>query len=175
MKTITIGATGAKGKDIVDKMTDSLTIHFGTPDDIFAIAQFQMDMAMESEGTTLDLDTVRRGVSHAMEDSNKGRYVIAYADGKAIGSLMLTKEWSDWTDRWYLWIQSVYVTPEYRGKGVYKAMYNKVKETAEVEGISTIRLYVDKTNLRAQSVYQKLGMQESHYLLYEEMIDNEYD
>jgi len=152
-------------------MTDHLTIQFGTADNILAIAQFQVDMAMESEGTVLDLDTVKRGVTHAMEDINKGRYVIAYADGKAIGSLMLTREWSDWTDRWYLWIQSVYVASEYRGRGVYKAMYNKVKETAEAEGISTIRLYVDKTNLRAQSVYQKLGMQESHYLLYEETID----
>lgn len=152
-------------------MTDHLTIQFGTADDILAIAQFQVDMAMESEGTVLDLDTVKRGVTHAMEDISKGRYVIAYADGKAIGSLMLTREWSDWTDRWYLWIQSVYVTPEYRGKGVYKAMYNMVKETAETEGISTIRLYVDKTNLRAQSVYQKLGMQDSHYFLYEETID----
>ncbi len=146
-------------------------IHFGTVDDILAIAQFQVDMAMESEGTELDLDTVKHGVTHAMEDIGKGRYVIAYADGKAIGSLMLTREWSDWTDRWYLWIQSVYVAPEYRGKGVYKAMYKKVKETAVAEGISTIRLYVDKTNLRAQSVYQRLGMQESHYLLYEETIE----
>ena len=151
-------------------MTNHLTIHFGTPDDILVIAQFQVDMAMESEGTVLDLDIVKRGVTHAMEDTGKGRYVIAYADGKAIGSLMLTREWSDWTDRWYLWIQSVYVAPEYRGKGVYKAMYKKVKETAAAEGISTIRLYVDKTNLRAQSVYQKLGMQESHYLLYEDTI-----
>jgi len=152
-------------------MADNLTIHFGTPDDILAIAQFQVDMAMESEGTDLDLDTVTRGVTHAIEDNNKGRYLIAYADSKAIGSLMLTREWSDWTDRWYLWIQSVYVAPDYRGRGVYKAMYSKVKETAEAEGISTIRLYVDKTNLRAQSVYQKLGMQESHYLLYEETIE----
>jgi len=154
-------------------MIDNLTIHFGTSDDVMAIAQFQVDMAMESEGTVLDIDTVKRGVAHAMEDSNKGRYVIAYADGKAVGSLMLTREWSDWTDKWYLWIQSVYVAPEYRGRGVYKAMYNKVKETAEAEGISTIRLYVDKTNLRAQSVYQKLGMLESHYLLYEETLGNE--
>lgn len=83
---------------------------------------------------------------------------------------MLTKEWSDWTDKWYWWIQSVYVIPEYRGKGVYKAMYNKVKEAAKAENISQVRLYVDKTNFRAQKVYQKSGMHESHYLLYEEDI-----
>lgn len=148
----------------------NFSIKFGTTEDIQAIAQFQVDMAMESEGTTLNMDVVVRGVTHAMEDNSKGTYVIAHADGKAIGSLMLTKEWSDWTDKWYWWIQSVYVKPEYRGKGVYKAMYNTIKEVAKTENISQIRLYVDKTNFRAQKVYQKSGMHESHYLLYEEDI-----
>lgn len=145
-------------------------IKTGTNEDIQAIAQFQVDMAMESEGTTLDMTIVTRGVTHAMEDKSKGRYIIAYHDGKPIGSLMLTKEWSDWTDKWYWWIQSVYVKPEFRGKGVYKAMYETVKQEAKVEDISVVRLYVDKSNLRAQKAYQKLGMHESHYLLYEEDI-----
>jgi ribosomal protein S18 acetylase RimI-like enzyme len=65
----------------------------------------------------------------------------------------------------------VYVTPEYRNQGVYKAMYTKVKEEARVNNVSQIRLYVDKTNLNAQKVYEKLGMTESHYLMYEKATD----
>ena len=57
---------------------------------------------------------------------------------------------------------------EFRRHGVYKAMYVKVKDAAKENNISQIRLYVDKTNLSAQKVYQKLGMHESHYLIYEE-------
>ena len=145
-------------------------IHIGTQADIKAIAQFQVDMALESEGTTLSIDTVIPGVAAAINDSNKATYVIAYLNGNPIASLMITKEWSDWTNKWYWWIQSVYVIPQYRGKGVYKAMYNKIKDMALQNGVTQIRLYVDKTNVNAQKVYQKLGMSECHYLMYEETI-----
>ena len=147
---------------------NNYNITTGSAADIAAIAQFQVDMAMESEGTTLDIERVTKGVTAAMDDPYKGTYIIAKANDTAIGSLMLTREWSDWTNRWYWWIQSVYVTPEFRGKGVYRAMYDKVKELAQEAGVTQIRLYVDKTNYRAQQVYQKLGMAECHYLMYEE-------
>ena len=148
----------------------AINISVGTAADIELIAQFQVDMALESEGTTLDHERVLKGVTAAMEDQYKGTYIVAKTADKAVGSLMLTREWSDWTNRWYWWIQSVYVTPDYRGKGIYKAMYAKVKELAKEAGITQIRLYVDKTNYRAQQVYQKLGMSETHYLMYEEEI-----
>lgn len=146
-------------------------ISVGNASDIATIAQFQVDMALESEGTELDLEKVTLGVAAAVADEYKGTYIVARTeDGKAIGSLMLTREWSDWNNRWYWWIQSVFVTKEYRGKGVYRAMYEKVKTLAKEQNITQIRLYVDKTNYPAQKVYQKLGMDECHYLLYEEVI-----
>ena len=145
-------------------------ITVGTTNDINAIAAFQVAMAMESEGTTLDLERVTRGVTMAMADEAKGKYIVARIDGKAVGSLMLTREWSDWNCQWYWWIQSVYVEPLHRKKGVYKAMYSKVKEMAQAENVSQVRLYVDKTNTSAQQAYQRLGMDETHYLMYEEVI-----
>ncbi len=142
----------------------------GTQSDIEAIAQFQVDMAAESEGTTLDKELVLKGVDAAMNDVSKGTYIVAKDGDKTIGSLMLTREWSDWTNRWYWWIQSVYVKPEYRGKGAYRAMYTKIKEMAKEQGVVQVRLYVDKTNYPAQKVYQKLGMAECHYYMYEEVL-----
>ena len=144
------------------------TISVGNENDTAAIAQFQVDMAQESEGTALDHELVLKGVAAAMADKYKGTYIVARGEGEAIGSLMLTREWSDWTNKWYWWIQSVYVKPEYRGKGAYRAMYQKIKEMAREEGIAQIRLYVDKTNYSAQKVYQKLGLAECHYYMYEE-------
>ena len=139
----------------------------GLIEDIENIAQFQVDMAMESEGTQLDKDTVTKGVSAAMADENKGLYYIARVDGKAVGSLMLTREWSDWNNGWYWWIQSVYVAPDYRRQGVYKSIYNAVCMDVKQQNVPQVRLYVDKTNTRGQEVYSSLGMQESHYLIYE--------
>ena len=136
--------------------------------DIDSIVQFQAEMAMESEGCVLDKEKVTKGVTAAMLDDSKGIYWVAKYEGRTIGSLMITREWSDWNNEWYWWIQSVYVTPEYRKQGVYKAMYQKVKDAAKENNVSQIRLYADKTNLSAQKAYQSLGMHESHYLMFEE-------
>ena len=131
------------------------------------IARFQVKMAMESEGLALDCQRVRQGVEAVFADEAKGRYVVAQCDGKVVGCLMITREWSDWRGCWYWWIQSVYVSPPYRGRGVYRAMYSYVLSQAKSEGVSQVRLYVDRENTTAQAVYQKLGMAECHYLLYE--------
>lgn len=147
-----------------------LTITQGKASDIDTIVRFQADMAMESEGTMLDMDRLTLGVSSAINDEQKGIYLVARANDTPIGSLMLTREWSDWNNQWYWWIQSVYVMPEYRTKGVYKAMYATLKDMAQENGVSQIRLYADRTNLSAQQVYQRLGMRESHYLMFEETI-----
>lgn len=147
-----------------------LTITQGKASDIDTIVRFQADMAMESEGTMLDMDRLTLGVSSAINDEQKGIYLVARANDTPIGSLMLTREWSDWNNQWYWWIQSVYVMPEYRKKGVYKAMYATLKDMAQENGVSQIRLYADRTNLNAQQVYRRLGMYESHYLMFEETI-----
>ena len=147
-----------------------LTITRGKVSDIDAIVRFQADMAMESEGTILDMDRLTLGVTSAINDEQKGTYLVARANDTPIGSLMVTREWSDWNNMWYWWIQSVYVMPEYRKKGVYKAMYATLKDMAQENGVSQIRLYADRTNLSAQQVYQRLGMRESHYLMFEETI-----
>lgn len=148
-----------------------LTITRGKASDIEAIVRFQADMAMESEGTMLDMDILTLGVTSAINDEQKGTYLVARANDTPIGSLMVTREWSDWNNQWYWWIQSVYVMPEYRNQGVYRAMYATLKDLARENGVSQIRLYADRTNLSAQQVYQRLGMTESHYLMFEEAIN----
>ena len=150
-------------------MTD-INVIFGTLEDLDTIVQFQMDMAFESEGTILNKISLEKGVGAALTDADRGRYLVAKVKEEVVGSLMLTREWSDWNNCWYLWVQSVYVVPTHRGKGIYTAMYQKVKDIAREEGIRQIRLYVDKDNTSAQRVYDQLGMTECHYLMFEEEI-----
>ena len=144
-----------------------MEISTGTYNDIDAIIGFQIAMAFESEGTVLNSEKVRNGVTAVMEDESKGTYIVARIEGRPVASLMITREWSDWNNGWYWWIQSVYVMPEHRGQGIFRAMYTKVIEMAKEQKIAQVRLYVDRHNTNAQKVYQKLGMEECNYLMYE--------
>jgi ribosomal protein S18 acetylase RimI-like enzyme len=136
--------------------------------DTETLVQFQLAMAQESEGTQLDYVTVREGVKNAIEDESKAIYLIARnEDNEAIGSLMLTTEWSDWNNARYYWIQSVYVHPEFRRQGVFRELFEFARIIAENDNAGALRLYVDKENIVAQKVYQSLGMHDSHYLMYE--------
>lgn len=134
------------------------------------IIHFQFLMAFETERISLDKITVGKGVFAVLEDKNKGSYIVAESDGKIVASLLLTSEWSDWRNGKILWVQSVYVLPEYRGRGVFRQMYGFVKNRTDSDGkIKGIRLYVDKSNIVAQKVYKSLGMNGDHYTVYEMM------
>jgi len=138
--------------------------------DIPSLLDFQLKMALETENITLEISSLTMGVHRLFKDSTKGRYYVAEEGGDVVGCLMTTYEWSDWRNGTVLWIQSVYVTKEHRGQGVFKQMYNHIKQLVENDPDSKgIRLYVDKTNEAAQRTYQKIGMNGEHYTVYEWM------
>jgi ribosomal protein S18 acetylase RimI-like enzyme len=125
-------------------------------------------MALETESKPLDLARLGRGVRALLADPTKGLYLVAERDGEVVGQLMLTWEHSDWRDGTFYWVQSVYVAPSARRTGVYRALYARVLELAEERGDCVgVRLYVERENATAQRTYEALGMQRSHYELFE--------
>lgn len=132
------------------------------------IVGFNVALARESEGRVLDGATVARGVRNLLCDAGRGRYFLAECDGRVVGQLLVTSEWSDWRNGTFWWIQSVYVVPEHRGRGVYRALHRHVERTARAVGdVCGVRLYVEAANAAARAVYQRLGMRETRYLVYE--------
>ena len=139
--------------------------------DIQALVEFNQAMALETEGKRLEFEVLRPGVAAVFEDAHKGFYVVAEAEESVVGGLLVTYEWSDRRNKWFWWIQSVYIRPEFRGRSIYSGMYGFVKERADERGnVCGFRLYVEKENVHAQKVYEKLGMHSSHYLAYEEEV-----
>lgn len=136
--------------------------------DAAPLVEFNQAMALETEGKRLDSETLRSGVEAVFRDEKKGFYVVAESENVIVGGLMITFEWSDWRNNWFWWIQSVYILPEFRGRSVYRLLYEfvigKAKERGDVAGF---RLYVERENVNARAVYEKLGMESSHYLMYE--------
>lgn len=151
-------------------MKIAVTFREARTGDAGAIIDFQLAMARETEELELDRDILTRGVEAVFADPDRGRYFVAEHEGRVIGSLMITYEWSDWRNGVVWWIQSVYVLPEHRGQGVYAGLYEHVKAFVNADpSIRGIRLYVDKRNSRAQQVYARLGMNGDHYSVFEWM------
>ncbi len=134
-----------------------------------SIVDFQLKMAWETEEMKLDVVTVTKGVQAVFEDNSRGQYYIAENNGAVIASLLITYEWSDWRNCNVWWFQSVYVKPEFRRKGVFRKMYEHIKQLAEEQNIAGLRLYVESKNTRAQKTYEALGMSSEHYDFYEWM------
>ncbi len=139
-------------------------------EDCERIVRFQMAMALETEALQLEKLTVWEGVMNVLRDAEKGKYFVAQIEDAVVGSLLITMEWSDWRSRWILWLQSVYVLPEHRNKGIFKKMYGFIKTLAEEDKeVAGLRLYVDKSNKKAIEVYRKLGINGDHYQVLEWM------
>ncbi|MEL0063839.1 MAG: GNAT family N-acetyltransferase [Gammaproteobacteria bacterium] len=138
--------------------------------DASIIAEFNQQMAQETENKTLDTATINAGVERMITDSSLGRYLVAREEtGRIVGCLGITYEWSDWRNGLFWWIQSVYVLPEARENGVFTAMYQQVRDLCQAtDNACGIRLYVERDNDRAYRTYVRLGMVETEYRLMEE-------
>ena len=146
-------------------------IRIAAAEDAGSLVRFNQAMALETEGKELSFDTISNGVASVFSDDKKGFYVVAEQNEIIVGGLMVTYEWSDWRNKWFWWIQSVYILPEGRGQKLYSRMYEFVKQKAADAGnVCGFRLYVENDNYHAQQVYEKLGMESSHYLMYEEEV-----
>lgn len=141
--------------------------------DAAIIAEFNRLLAAESEDVTLDPEIVAAGVAALLADPSLGRYWLAELDGEVVGQIMTTREWSDWRNGMLWWIQSVFVRPEARGRGVFSALYRHVERLArETPGIGGLRLYVDDRNDRARRVYEAMGMDDGGYRVMEDIFEH---
>ena len=132
------------------------------------IADFNLQLARESEGLTLEAARVEAGVAAMLKDPAKGIYYVAEAGGKVAGQLMITYEWSDWRNGNIWWIQSVYVKPEFRRAGVFRALFNHLQELTRARtDVCSLRLYVHAENTRAAQSYERLGMTRTQYEVFE--------
>jgi GNAT superfamily N-acetyltransferase len=137
--------------------------------DLSVIVQFNQAMARETEGKELADAVIREGVGQLLADPARGLYFIAEIEDMIVGQTMVTLEWSDWRNGNFWWIQSVYVSPEFRRCGVFRALHTHIRDAAKkARGVCGLRLYVYENNHRAMEAYQNLGMERTHYAMFEE-------
>ena len=154
-------------------LLDHLNVRRARPEDVATIASFSAAMAHETEGRRLDLDRLHLGTIALIEAPARGFFMVAELeqadDRRLLGQLMITYEWSDWRNGAFWWIQSVYVDPAWRRKGVYRRLHDTVVAIGKADKkICGIRLYVARDNRAAQTVYRRVGLVPSMYEVYED-------
>lgn len=142
-------------------------IRIATIDDVEVIVKNNLLLAKETENIDLDEQTVRKGVQNLINDKTKGSYYLYIIDDAIVAQTLITYEWSDWRNKTFWWIQSVYVKANFRKQKIFQNLYNYIENLAKDVGSCGLKLYVDQNNHIAQNVYNSLGMEKSHYYLYE--------
>jgi len=146
----------------------AINIRRAVKNDIETIVANNRAMAKETEDRILDEPTVLTGTKSLFDDPQKGFYLLAEQNGRIIGQLMITSEWSDWRNADFWWIQSVYVLPPARKQGVFHKLYDQLMSEAKSrDDICGLRLYTEKGNRSAQATYLALDMQRAKYEMFE--------
>jgi ribosomal protein S18 acetylase RimI-like enzyme len=135
--------------------------------DIAFIVDANVAMALETECKALDPEVLRHGVASVIARPERGFYLVAERAGQPVGCLLVTYEWSDWRNREWWWLQSVYVIVSARRGGVFRALHSEVERRASLSDAAGIRLYVDADNERAKATYRSLGMSVARYEMFE--------
>ena len=148
----------------------NVTVRQAQANDALIIADFNVRLAAESEAMALDLPTVQAGVQALLRDPKKGRYFVAVLGERVIGQAAITFEWSDWRNGWLWWLQSVYVDQEHRSAGVFRSIYDAIRRAAAAEHVVGLRLYVDSDNEAGMRAYRSIGMRQTRYQVFEEML-----
>lgn len=154
-------------------LPNQLIIRAANLDDVESIITFSAAMALETENRQLDLARLREGTLSLLNTPSYGFFMVAeLRDGehrRLIGQLMITYEWSDWRNGVFWWIQSVYVDPVWRRRGVFRRIHEAVVSQAKADvKVCGLRLYVEQDNHTAEAVYQRVGLKRSVYKVYEE-------
>lgn len=150
----------------------NLSIRPAEAGDCEIIAEFNCLLAEESEDTHLDAEKIRAGVAALLADAHKGRYFMACVDGRVVGQLMHTREWSDWRNGHIWWLQSVYVHADFRRQGVFRRLYDHLVAEGEADpDVVGIRLYVEPDNHHAQKTYRDMGMEQPGYFVMQRFFD----
>ncbi|MFN8239172.1 MAG: GNAT family N-acetyltransferase [Bacteroidales bacterium] len=144
-----------------------ISIRKAVDKDVSLIVAFQEAMALETENLRLDNNLVSKGVKEVFRNTARGCYYIAEYNGEVVASLLITYEWSDWRNADVWWFQSVYVIPSFRRKGIFRLMYDYIRQESVKANAAGLRLYVESNNTVARKTYEAMGMSCEHYTTYE--------
>lgn len=134
------------------------------PADLDTLVRFTQAQALDAEGIDLPAESVRRGVQTGLQNPDIARYWLAVDESdRPVGAASVVREWSDWHGGWYWWVQSLYVDPAHRGRGVAGRLLEAIRAAAQEAAALDLRLYVHAENEVAIRAYRRYGFEHAPY------------
>lgn len=86
--------------------------------------------------------------------------LIFELDGKTAGYALLVNTWSQEAGGRAVWIDEIYVLPEFRGRGIAKEFFAELKQLVPA---ARYRLEIEPDNARAEKLYNSVGFETLGY------------
>ena len=106
----------------------------------------------------------RRALELILAEPSRARIYVAREAGTVIAMAALHFTTSTAEGGKAAWLEDCIVRPEYRRKGIGKALLEHVIAQARAEGALRVMLLTDGDNERAQALYRKAGFGDSSML-----------
>ena len=134
-----------------------IRIRFAGKDDLQEMIKLYVDNNPEYAS---DQKRLKAGLSALLDDSNKGHEVVAISDGEIIGRINIAKEWSVYRNSNFWMFENVYVSPNWRRKGVYTIMHEWIYSRAKTDSTCCgLRFWAFEDNQPARNAYHKMRME----------------
>jgi ribosomal protein S18 acetylase RimI-like enzyme len=147
-------------------MKTGYTIRKARETDLETLIAFTLEEAWEAEGARIGVDAVRRGVETGLMDPKVAEYWVAEATGgEVIAAASVVTEWSNFHGGYYWWVQSLFIAPDHRGRGLVDLLLDHLADTAQAAGALDLRLYVHESNHRAIHAYRRCGFGSAPYTI----------
>lgn len=127
------------------------------PDDAAAMARLIVESA-EAQGARdavcVDEAALRRDGFGA---SPRFHALVADADGAVVGVALYLFTFSTWTSVNGVHLEDLYVVPDWRGRGVARALMVRLAQVADANGCRRFQWFILRSNGGARRFYESLG------------------
>lgn len=106
------------------------------------------------EAVVTDVEGIRRSLFHV---DARAYALIAEVDGQAAGYAVYFYNYSTWLGQYGIYLEDLYITPEYRGRGAGKALLKKVAGIAVENNCGRYEWSVLNWNRPAIEFYESVG------------------
>lgn len=147
-------------------MATDYTIRKARRSDVQTLIAFTREEARDAEGADLTFEEATRGVEAAFDTPPAATYWVAEdSRGEVVASTSVVTEWSNFHGGHYWWIQSLFITPSHRGRGLAERLLDHLAREASANHALDLRLYARESNERALRVYLRSGFTKAPYVI----------